>query len=162
MIDAVHELRLGADEEMDVVGEVLRHAKAFEAVSDEVLGGKARGGEPRVEGDGLASGASNAIGDGVRGGVDGATEGAEAGGRDQAQKEVGIGDATLGIIVDAEGLGGEGVTAGVASEARDRAEGGGEIRASGLEVSVGGMRIDLMVDTVHLGAKGEKEVFHAP
>jgi hypothetical protein len=161
MIDAIDELGLGADQEMDIVGEELGDAEALETIRDEVLRGEARGGETGVEGEGLASGSGDAVGDGVRGGVDSAAEGAEAGGGDEAQQEVGIGDMAFSIVVETEGLGGEGMTAGVATEARDEAEGGGEIGAPRLEVGIGGSGVDAMMDTVCLGAEGERVVVHA-
>ncbi len=68
----------------------------------------------------------------------------------------------FGVVVGAEGLNREGFTAAGTAEARDDAEGLGEVRAPGDEVRVGvGGVVMAVVDARASSTEGRDEGFHA-
>lgn len=119
--EAEEELGLGADEDVQVGGEVLGAFEGLEAVGDEVFGEGEGGGETGMEGEARPAEAVQAVLDGGRGAREMAGDGGEGFAFGDGAEDLGEVQGALGVVVQGEGGSGEGRMAGGAAEPRDEA-----------------------------------------
>jgi len=146
--EAHGELGVLAHQNMDVVREVLGMAPGLEPIGGEILGGVSHRGKTGLEGDGLACSAGYPVLDRLPAHSPGSAYGTQAL----------TGVPAFEPIVNSEGLGGEGMAAGLAAKARDLAKGPCRKAAPGSEVPVGAFPILVVMAAVWVCTEWGDEV----
>ena len=157
IVGKVDELGVFSDQKVDVVGEVLGHAEAFQAVGAQVFGTKGKGFKGLVDEQGVTAETIDAVLDGGGGDIEVTGHVADPAFGFELVEQAVVVDFLFGIVVDVEGLGGELFPAEFALESLDPSEGVGGIGADFDEPVGGGVGAEAE-GTVGIGT--EARFFH--
>ena len=153
MTEVEDEPRVRRETDRDLVGEKLRNIEAHKSIGTDILIPPGERTELGMEGEGLSSEPLDTVLDRPAADPDRPPDAAQAHGTRVPVEKIAIPDDFLGIVVEREGLGGEGCAAGAAFEAGDGSEGFRVVMAcAGKPASVRGTHVQ---SAQGIGTKGK-------